>query len=305
MNRMIQGSVALALLGASSLVFAQTAYDPAIAYTQVQGRTAYLYVANADGTHAVRIASSSGNINGADFAPGGGRIAYTGSDGLRVVSYSASNSGVVVTGVVTLVAGTVGPADFSGDGTRLLYHQTGSGNQPSGFRAVPAAGGTPVLLHAVSTSLGIGHWLRYSDMGNAFAFLVAVPHGPNVPVDYEIRVVMMDGNDATTAVSTVLSTTSQAFKAIDDFDTARTRNALLVTANFPTAVRFVDYDLGTSQLVDRGTGGYRGHYNASDGAIVFRESVKGGNYLSVLDLGSGTTTRLTAKGDFGAVDARP
>jgi hypothetical protein len=298
MTRTGSVTVFTAMLCLAGEAAAQSAYDPAISYTQAQGRTTYLYVANADGSHAVRIASSNGNINGADFAPGGGRIAYTGSDGLRVVSYTASNAGVVVTGTTTLVTGTVSPADFSADGTRLLYTQNSS------IRAVPAAGGASVQLYS-ALNLGIARWLRPADMGNAFAFLAAVPHGANQPVDYELRVVMLDGTDQVTGVATVLSTTTQAFKGIEDFDVARTRNALLLTANFPTTMRFLDYDLGTAQLVDRGGGGSRCHYDASDGAIVYREAVKGGSYVDRLDLVTGVLSHLTAKGDFNGIDARP
>jgi hypothetical protein len=304
MNRPLRISISLVLFGVSGFALAQTAYDPAIAYTQVQGRTTYVYVANADGSHAVRVASSSSYINGADFAPGGGRIAYTGGDGLHVVQYTASNSGVTVNSNTALAAGTIGLSDFSPDGSRILYYQIGSGPTPSGFRVVQASGGAPVLVHA-AVSLGPCHWLRTQEMGNAFAFLATVPHGPNVPVDYEIRVALMDENYQVTSVSTVLTTANQAFKAIEDFDTARTRNALVVAANFPTAQRIVDYDIAAGQLTDLGSSGIRVHYNANDSAVVFREQVKGGSYVSRLDLGTGLVTRLTAKGDIYAADARP
>jgi Tol biopolymer transport system component len=304
MNRPLRISISLVLFGVCGLALAQTAYDPAIAYTQAQGRSTHLYVANADGSHAVRIASTTYSINGADFAPGGGRIAFTGTEGLRVVQYTATNSGVTVNGNTLLAAGTIGLSDFSADGSRLLYYQIGNTTASSGFRVIPAGGGTPVLVHAAVAD-GHCHWLRSQEMGNAFAYLAAVGHGPNVPVDYEIRVVLMDESDQVTSVSTVLTTANQAFKAISDFDIARTRNALVVAANFPTALRILDYDIGTMQLADLGGSGTRVHYNANDSAVVFREQVKGGSYVSRLDLASGMTTRLTAKGDFVPADARP
>jgi hypothetical protein len=291
-------TVLVSLLGFAGAAAAQTAYDPAISFTQAQGKSVSLYVANADGSHAVRVASSNGNITGADFAPGGGRIAYSGSDGVRVVSYSASNSGVVVNATSTLATGTASSPDFSSDGTRVLYYQNG------GYRAVPAGGGASMLLHS-DVGLGVCHWLRAADMGNAFAYLDMSSSGPNQPVIYEVKIVLLDGTDHVTSVSTVVTTATQAFGAIDDFDVARTRNALLLTANYPTTVRFVDYDIGTAQLVDRGGNGFRGHYDATDAAIVYREDVKGGNFVDRLDLGSGVATRLTAKGNYGAIDARP
>ena len=60
-------------LFSSSIAHAQTAYDPRIAYTQHSGQTSSLFMANADGSHAVKIASGTA-INAIDFAPGGGRM---------------------------------------------------------------------------------------------------------------------------------------------------------------------------------------------------------------------------------------
>ena len=299
MCRMTRLSLVLALAGCPGLAFAQTTYDPAIAYTQAQGKTTNLYVANADGSRAVKVASGT-NINAIDFAPGGGRVAYSSSDGLRVVSFSASTSGVAVTGNSLLVAGSgvYGP-DFSADGARILYHHSGA------YRAVPSGGGAPTLLYTAFSGGFSQRWLRPAEMGNAFAFLVPVPHGPNVPVDYEIRIVLLDAQDQVVAVSTAVSTASQAFKAIEDFDTARTRNALVLAANFPTTARLLDYDIGTMQVGDLGAGGARVHYTADDSALVYREQVKGGSFITRLQLGSGALTRLTAKGDYGVVDTRP
>ena len=147
--------------------------------------------------------------------------------------------------------------------------------------------------------------MRSADMGNAFAFLKALPHGPNVPVDYEIWTVLLNANNQVLSVGPVVSTLSQDFKAIEDFDIARTRNALLIAANYPTTGRFVEFNLGTRQLIDKGGPGSRPSYSADDSRIIYREAVKGGAYITSLDPGTGLSTRLTAMGNVSAPDARP
>ena len=169
-----------ACLFSTAIAAAATAFDPTVAYVQVSGKAADLYLANADGSHAVRVASGYKSISGIDFAPGGGRIAFADRQGLKLVTYTASNSGIAVNSTVQLASGIFGSPDFSSDGARILYYQ----GSPAGFRAIPAAGGASVSLYA-GTSLGVGRWLPA--LGNAFAFLNAVPHGPNVPVSSMVK----------------------------------------------------------------------------------------------------------------------
>ena len=288
----------------AALAQTSTTYDPKIAYTQASGNTQYLYLANADGTRAVRVATATGDINGVDFAPGGGRIAFSDRAGLKVLSYTASNTGIQVNSVVLLVGVRVASPDFSDDGKRILYYQMGTTADLSGFRAVPAAGGAPVLLYQ-SSSLGHGRWLRSTDMVNAFAFL-RTTYVPNTPgTTYEIWTVLLDQNDTVISAGPTVSTSSQAFKAIEDFDIAHTRNALLVTANYPTTVRLVDFDLVLAAVTDKGGPGMKGHYSAGDSWIVYLEQVKGGCFIDSLDPVTGLSTRLTAKGTCGFIDARP
>ena len=298
---------ALAMLAVpAALAQTSTTYDPKIAYTQISGQTNYLYLANADGSRAVRVATATGDINGVDFAPGGGRIAFSDRAGLKVVSYTASNTSITVNSVVTLVGARVAPPDFSDDGNRILYYQSATTVEPSGFRAVPAAGGTPVLLFQ-DTSGGQGRWLRSAVMGNAFAFLKVVGHGPNVPVDYEIWTVLLDGNDTVISAGSSVSTASQAFKAIEDFDISRTRNSLLITANYPSTVSIVEFDLASGVVTDKGVSGFRAHYSADDSRIIFRNLpyLGSADYVNSFDLNTGYTTRLTKKGSYGVTDARP
>lgn len=303
MYRTIAG---LIVLFATSGAWAQTAYNPTVAYSQLEGRSTNLYVANADGSHVVRVAASAKGINGIDFAPGGGRIAFVEKGvGIKVLSYTASNSGIIVNNVLPLVlrSNAYGP-DFSSDGSRVLYHdvdQAGIG----GIYAVSAGGGTsPVLLYA--GACGWQRWLRSTTFGNAFVCMKIVS-APNAASVYEIWTVLLDGNDQVLSAGPVLSTASQTFKGIEDFDTARTRDALLITANYPTTIRVVEFDLNSYAVIDKAGGTYKAHYSADDSRIVSTDLHYLGSkeYVTSINLGTSVITRLSKAGNFGSVDARP
>ena len=294
----------LALFLAATTAWAQTAYDPTVAYTKLAGSTTYLYLANGDGTHAVSVASSANGFAGIDLAPGGNRVAFSDKTGLKVLNYSASNTGIVVNSVTLLVAGiyTSSP-DFSYDGNRVLYYNYETQASSGGVYAVSAGGGTPVLLF-----LGPGYaprWLRPTSYGNAFVFMKHFPVGTGDV--YEIWKVLLDGSDNVVGTATVLSTASQAFKGIEDFDTARTRDALLITANYPTGIRIVDFDLRSGAVADKAVNTYRVHYSADDSRIISTDLQYLGSktYVTSIDLGTSFITRLTKAGNFGSIDARP
>jgi len=294
--------LASALLATTS-VWAQTAYNPTVAYTSVAGKTTYLYLANADGSHAVSVASSSTGITGIDFTPGGGRIAFSDKRvGLKVLGYTASNSGITLNGSVQLLdpGSTSGP-DFSSDGSRILYYKAATQTAPGGIYGIASAGGTPVFLYPGSGVIS-QRWLRPATNGNAFAFLKL--SGQYV---YEIWTVQLDGNDQALGSGVVLSTATQVFKGIEDFDTARTRDALLITADYPTTNRVVEFNLQSRALIDVAGPTFRVHYSADDSRIVSTDLPHLGSkeYVTSLDLATGFITRLSGAGNFGAVDARP
>lgn len=292
-------AIVLAVL-ATSAAWAQTTYDPRVAYTQpASGKSVYLYLANADGTRAVRVATAT-NINSVDFAPGGGRIAFSDSQGIKLLSYTASNSGIVVTSTQLLVSGAFLQApDFSSDGSRIIYTDAGQI-----VRAVAASvGSTPVTLY--SGGCVTARWLRTVDLGNAFACMKWIT-GQNTQEVDEIWTVLLDSNDVVTSAGPVLSTAGQDFKLIQEFDVARTRNALLMVVSYPTTTRIVEFNLTTpGAVLDKGAG-VRVHYSANDSRIIFISPHQAaGDYVSSLDIGTGVTTRLTKKGTFGTTDARP
>ncbi len=284
---------------ASMTTLAQTSYDPKIAYTQAaSGKSTYLYIANSDGSRAVRVATSS-NINSVDFAPGGGRLAFSDNQGIKLLRYTASNSGITVTSLQTLVAGSfLSSPDFSSDGNRIIYTDA-----LQVVRAVTASvGSTPVILY--SGGCVTARWLRSVDFGNAFACMKWIT-APNTQEVDEIWTVLLNANDTVASAGPVLSTAGQQFRLISEFDVARTRNAFLLVVSYPTTVAIVDFDIVSGAVTNKGSG-ERVHYSADDSRIIFRSPhLAAGDYVSSLDPATGLITRLTKKGSFNATDARP
>ncbi len=298
---------ALALLAGTS-AWAQS-YDPRLAYALASGKSYYVYVANRDGTHAVRLYADDANISGVDFAPGGGRIVVGDRAGVKVLAYTASSSGVHLDSVTSLDGGAAaGPPDFSDDGARILYFRSSQLSDPSkvpGFWVVAATGGTPKLVYPGS-ALDAVRWLRSADLGSAFAYLKTVPHGPNVPVDYEIWTVLLDAQDNVSSAGPTLSTADHAFKYIEDFDIAHTRNSLLVTVSDAVGRSLIDFDVPTRAITVRSHALiFRCHYSDDDSWFGAKEEVKGGFFIDAVDSATGAQTRVIAKANYGAFDVRP
>jgi hypothetical protein len=196
------------------------------------------------------------------------------------------------------VAGSfLGHPDFSSDGSRIIYTDA-----LQVVRAVPIVGGTPVVLY--SGGCVAARWLRSVDLGNAFACLKWIT-APNTQEVDEIWTVLLNANDTVASAGPVLSTAGQQFQLIQEFDVARTRNALLLEVNYPTATSIVDFDIASSVVANKGAG-VRVHYSADDTHIIFISPHQAaGDYVSSLDPVTSVITRLTRKGTFGTTDARP
>jgi dipeptidyl aminopeptidase/acylaminoacyl peptidase len=288
---------------ASGAVAGQTLYDPQVAYTQEAARNFNLMLANADGSRAVKVATYKGYIHRVDFAPGGGRLAYASPEGIRVLDYVASNTGIVVTQSRLLVGNTTPGVyaekpDFSPDGTRIIFRL---GTSPSTIRAIDATTGA-VQFDFSCYLCEDPRWLR-AELGNAFAFLRWNQSIPNQPAR-EAWIAFVNADGSITAAP-VLDFATSPFKGVEDFDVAHTRNALLLSVNYATTMRAVEVDLLTGAITDRGTT-WRMHFSSDDSRIVglSPHSAKG-DYVISTSVATGLETRLSTKGTFGVVDTRP
>jgi Tol biopolymer transport system component len=271
------------------------AYDPAVSYTTLAGNSSVIVLTNQDGSKPVTVFSSKRALSGVNFAPGGGRIAFSEQGVLRLLTYSASNSGVSVSSVLTLDSSPGGAAapDFSPDGSRVLYVGNVFGTPE--IRVIPSTGGAYTVVLPNMSGVRRVAWLR---SGTSFVYLRQFQSDLRV----EVRRVDLDPFDGVIGDSGVLTTDDGLFREIADIDSARTRNAMLVVLNYPTDIRIVELNFDTAQFTDLLSGSLA-RYTSSDGRIVYRE--RSGNYLSRYDLASGTSIRLTKRGGYASIDARP
>ena len=298
--------VLLLTLLASAAALGQTTYDPKLAYVLASGKSSYLYLANVDATRAVRVATGVGNINGIDFAPGGGRIAFSDKAGLKVLSYVASNTGIAVTGIQLVVpaVGNFLPArpDFSPDGNRIVYHAAYSSAGPNAFHIVAVPSAVPEWSFECYLCSD-PRWLR-AEVGDAIAYMRWNPDTvPNMMTKEIWTALIYPDGSTTTALALTLAT--QEFKAVDWFDVANTRNALLLSASGTPNPRTIEFDYINGTLTNQGPGAWDAHYTADDSRIIYREQTRAGFFISSYDPATGVSTRLTAKGSYGVVDARP
>lgn len=294
--------IALLALGLASSIEAQT-FDPKVAYTRAGGNSTSLVLANEDGSGAVSVYTSKKALGPIDFRPGGGQIAFAEQGFLKVLNYTPTATGVSVGSVVSLQTTDTRP-DYSPDGSSLIY--VASSIYGKEIRKIPAAGGTPQTL--IYGDLGYAFtpldlaWMRD---GYRFVYL----NNPYPGTTYEIRLVTL-GPDRSSVVSdnVLLSTDSSGlgFGNIWGLDTARTRDSVLFTAGYPAGspvpVRTLEVNLADNS-VSYYPAMFSGRFSADDSRILNIDINR--SYLQSYVIATGQTTRLTKRGSFGWVDARP
>src|ERR1700740_3772500 len=77
-------------------------YNPQVSYFSGTGATTSIVVSNADGSDVVPLYSTKNIVSGLKFAPTGNRIVFTEQNAIKVLTYTASSSGVTTTSVTTL-----------------------------------------------------------------------------------------------------------------------------------------------------------------------------------------------------------
>ena len=293
--------LALACLLVCRSATAQSTY-PQMAYTEPSGKSLSVYVSNLDGSRAVKVATGVGNVHGLDLSPQPGKLAFSDSEGLKVVSFTTTSNSLQVLGVQLRVPGAfVTSPDFTADGSGLLYYLGSNGPNPSSFQLVPVGPGPSVMLCQCAGSNP--RWLAPTVDGDRFIFqrMFASP----------TRAELWSGliaADGTVSIQLELATISQSFYEIPDFDVSHTRNAVLLSANYGEAAgaRIIEYNLDTDVITQLGARGQRVHYSSGDAKVVYiTPHAASGDYVNVLDTSTGVSAHVTKKGTYGITDARP
>jgi hypothetical protein len=272
-------------------------YDPQIAYSVAGGRNMTLYLANADGSRAVAVLTAR-LISDIDLSPAGNQVAFADTQGVKVVNFTATNSGITASAPVLLRAGGVSP-DFSADGTRILFRDVPT----QSVAIVPSGGGASVPLYP--SDCGQPRWVREASLGKGFVCKANNYHDGTM--DMEMWLVLLDANDGIASADMVFTTATQAFKGIEDFDVARTRDALVMSVNYlaPTPPGAIEYDLATGTITPRGAA-RRVHYSAGDARMLYiTPHQASGDYVRSVNLATGAVITHTKKGDYNSLDARP
>lgn len=301
----------IALFLATTVAWGQ-GYNPEIAYTQVAGKSATLYLANRDGTKAVAVYSvptKTRHLGAPDFAPGGGRIAFVDTGSLKVLSYTVTPTGISVTDTITLDNGYVDSPDFSPNGNSILYttYSQAGGSQIKMIAA--SSGSMPVhLAWTRPTGVSQARNLRWLRSGDAFVFLTTdITNNPIL--SYQVRRALLSP-DNTISVTTLFTTTGQEFGNMEDIDIVRTGNAILGSANYPESIRILTFDIdrydrGEAPFAETGAQGFRAHASPNDTHIL-HHSVDGKS-LFVFNTVTETDIRIAGNGRsyFGYTDWKP
>lgn len=258
--------------------------DPAIAFAK-SGTTYQLVVMNADGSNQTTIykAANFRSISSPSWSPAGNQIAF----------YQTSPAELWVIDVV------VQNGVPKGQNARVLvpnspYYPTTlawsslnqeivfvSGPNHDSLAVVPATGGTPQIIYTEPNGLPLVD-PTWNPQGDQIAFAVNGAH--------EVRIL----DRVAGATITVFSAGSDF--TVTDTDWARTGDVLAfrVTPFSANDPRVYTLDLTTNALVER-VPGMDPTWSPDDTRLLFREQGRS-QYLTILNLATGVTTRTGAKG---------
>jgi hypothetical protein len=280
----------LAVVLGAQVAFAQAA--PSIAYTKVVSmKRSYqrdVYVANADGSNAALVYSTSSLIGDVELSPNHDKVFIIDDKSLRVLSLSVSGSSVTVSGSVMLddglsADGIVAFGDWSADGNSILYINNGPGGV-SRLKIISALDASVSFNYAIaSRNVGIPKFvgadkIAYIDYCSTYCvkLLTLNPDG-SVASDTQIYSGGVETIEAARGSETVIISSGNQAKALD----VNTQAVSLIHAS-PTTLQDAVM-------------------NADDSALYFRQqsSLKGKVSFQLMkkDLVSGTVSQILSSPD--------
>lgn len=279
---MLRSLVAASLAMAMPVALAQKSYNPEIAYTAPSGKSVALYLANRDGTHAVKVYQGPAkvSISNPDLSPQGGAVAFTEAGKLRLLAFQVTPTGVTPGPVQTLANSAGSGPDFSPDGSMLVYQSANGAN----VRIYDLRGGSDTLL-----AIDAGQMPRWLCNGDIVVFSADI--SAHSYVAKRLTIDEQGGVSTEALFSTGL---------IDfEWDTARTRRAILYRGLLPSggASGVHEYDLASASFVSGLPLGIDFSYSPDDTELLYSSNVKRSSGLFRYSLASGLSNKIgTATG---------
>jgi Tol biopolymer transport system component len=284
---------AVAFASLTSLAVAEAhaqSAGPSIAYVKVAGTAQEIYLVNPDGTGSRKIYTTPQKraVGWLDLKPDGSEIAFTevGKGVPRVIKIMPLSGGVPAGPARTLSGPcAVDTVDYHPTDPVLIISDICNANARI---ASIRTDGTGYTVLQTGGFISKARWLR-----DGVSYVYAQSGLNSGPIE-------ICRNDCNPANGELLGTV----QGVWGLDVGRTSNMILHDYGGPYITK---RNADTGEVVASNyINGTDGHYSPDDRYVLFETPHEArGDYIQIYDSVTGLTTRLTAKGDYGAKDWRP
>jgi len=283
----------------AQVAFAQAAprimYVKQVASANKKSYSYTAYVANADGSNANVVYTSTTAIGDVELSPSHDRAFIINANALKVLNLSVSGSSVTVSSTQVLDPGTsadggVQFGDWSADGSAILYMTAKYASVH--FKIISSSGGSPSWTYLASAYAGFPKYVGADKI--AYVDYDTVSHRPSV------RVIQFDllGN---------VASDSQVFAGnVETIEAAHTSSSVIITGG--NQINKLDLSSNTlTNLVSESYSVFDGVMNSDDSALYYRETTNSRTYTTQavrLDLTSQAESVVSPNGDIRDLDAK-
>jgi Tol biopolymer transport system component len=291
---MFRSIVSTALLTSAALVAAPALAAPTqdIAYAKVAGNGSELYVVNSNGSGLTKVYSNKkGYVGYVEISPAGNELVFIErvSGSPSVLKRQRLKDSGTADGAAVTVPNLCGPdyADYNpADPGLLLVAGACSGHLYIATVRTDGSGYSELQTGNSNLYISQPRWLND---GASYVYVKSTQ--PNV------QLLCRNGCDPNSGE--VLWSGTQILWP----DVARTSDTVIFTDNVGN-IKVVDSS--GNELSPPFASGRDAHFASDDSAIVYRSPHQAsGDYVLIYDLATNRSTRLSAKGDWAAVDWRP